>query len=74
MASKPEQAFTDGVNEAMNKDYQEFGDDRLVASLQKCSGLNCQQIIDAVKADVASFVGEMEQSDDITLFALKRLK
>ena len=66
--------FTDGVNEAMNKDYQEFGDDRLVASLQKCSGQNCQQIIDTVKADVASFVGEMEQSDDITLFALKRLK
>ena len=66
--------FTDGVNEAMNKDYQEFGDDRLFASLQKCSGQNCQQIIDSVKADVASFVGEMEQSDDITLFALKRLK
>jgi sigma-B regulation protein RsbU (phosphoserine phosphatase) len=66
--------FTDGVNEAMNKDFQEFGDDRLIASLQKCSGQNCQQIIDSVKADVASFVGEMEQSDDITLFALKRLK
>ena len=27
--------FTDGVNEAMNKDYQEFGDNRLAASLQK---------------------------------------
>jgi sigma-B regulation protein RsbU (phosphoserine phosphatase) len=66
--------FTDGVNEAMNKDYQEFGDNRLAASLQKCAGQSCQQIIDSVKADVAAFVGEMEQSDDITLFALKRLK
>jgi sigma-B regulation protein RsbU (phosphoserine phosphatase) len=66
--------FTDGVNEAMNKDYQEFGDDRLAASLQKCAGQDCQQIITNVRSDVAAFVGEMEQSDDITLFALKRLK
>ena len=66
--------FTDGVNEAMNKDYQEFGDERLAVSLQKCAGLSCQQIIENIKADVAAFVGEMEQSDDITLFALKRLK
>jgi sigma-B regulation protein RsbU (phosphoserine phosphatase) len=64
--------FTDGVNEAMNIDYKEFGDDRLEASLKKCAGQDCQQIIDTVKADVAEFVGEAEQSDDITLFALKR--
>ena len=64
--------FTDGVNEAMNIDFKEFGDDRLEASLKKCAGLDCQQIIDTVKADVAEFVGEAEQSDDITLFALKR--
>ena len=64
--------FTDGVNEAMNIEYEEFGDDRLEASLRKCAGLDCQHIIDTVKADVAEFVGEAEQSDDITLFALKR--
>ena len=66
--------FTDGVNEAMDKDYQEFGDDRLAASLQKSAGQSCQQIIANLKADVAAFTGDMEQSDDITLFALKRLK
>jgi sigma-B regulation protein RsbU (phosphoserine phosphatase) len=64
--------FTDGVNEAMNINYKEFGDDRLEASLKKCGGMDCQQIIDTVKADVTEFVGEAEQSDDITLFALKR--
>ena len=64
--------FTDGVNEAMNIDFKMFGDDRLEASLKKCAGLDCQQIIDTVRADVAAFVGEAEQSDDITLFALKR--
>jgi sigma-B regulation protein RsbU (phosphoserine phosphatase) len=64
--------FTDGVNEAMDIDFKEFGDDRFEESLKKCAGQDCQQIIDTVKADVAAFVGEAEQSDDITLFALKR--
>ena len=66
--------FTDGVNEAMNADYKEYGDDRLKASLKAHTGDNCRQLIDAVRADVAAFVGDMEQSDDITLFTLKRLQ
>ena len=66
--------FTDGVNEAMNIDFKEFGDERFEESLKKCAGMDCQQIIDTVKADVAAFVGEAEQSDDITLFTLKRKK
>ena len=66
--------FTDGVNEAMNAEYKEYGDDRLKACLQAHRGDNCRQLIDAIRSDVASFVGDMEQSDDITLFALKRLQ
>ena len=66
--------FTDGVNEAMNADYKEYGDDRLKACLKAHTGDNCRQLIDAVRADVAAFVGDMEQSDDITLFTLKRLQ
>ena len=34
---------------------------------------NCQQMVEAIKADVAAFAGEAEQSDDITVLALKRL-
>ena len=64
--------FTDGVNEAMDTNFKEFGDERFEATLKKCAGMDCQQIINTVKADVAAFVGEAEQSDDITLFALKR--
>ena len=64
--------FTDGVTEAMNINEEEYGDDRLTNTLKKVTTLNCQQIIDAVKADVKVFAGEAEQSDDITLLALKR--
>jgi sigma-B regulation protein RsbU (phosphoserine phosphatase) len=64
--------FTDGVTEAIDINEKEFGDDRLIDTLGKLSGSSCQQIIDGIKADVAAFVGEAEQSDDITMLTLAR--
>ena len=63
--------YTDGVTEAINKDFEEFGDQRLKETLEEVTLQSCQQIIDAIKADVETFVGEAEQSDDITILALK---
>ena len=65
--------YTDGVTEAINPEEKEYGEDRLSMLLYQSSSLNCQEIVDKVKADVKAFVGEAEQSDDITLLALKRL-
>ena len=65
--------FTDGITEAMNAQLQEFGEDRLVATLEKLTQSNCQQVVEGIKADVADFVGEAEQSDDITVLAVKRV-
>jgi sigma-B regulation protein RsbU (phosphoserine phosphatase) len=65
--------FTDGVTEAMNTVFGEFGESRLEATLMGCSGKSCQEMIDAVSSDVKSFVGDAEQSDDITMLVLKRL-
>ena len=65
--------FTDGVTEAMNESREEFGTARLVESLEDVAMRNCKEIIDTVKADIATFVGDAEQSDDITLLAFKRL-
>ena len=65
--------FTDGVTEAMNTANEEFGEQRLEDTLEDVAMHNCQQMVDAIKADVAAFAGEAEQSDDITVLALKRL-
>ena len=65
--------FTDGVTEAVNTTYEEFGEKRLTATLGQLVKANSQQIIDSVKTDVAAFVGEAEQSDDITLLTVKRI-
>ena len=65
--------FTDGVTEAMSTANEEFGEQRLEDTLEDVAMHNCQQMVDAIKADVAAFAGEAEQSDDITVLALKRL-
>lgn len=65
--------FTDGVNEAMNPQLEEYGDDRLENTLRSLAGSSCQETIDGVKKSVAAFTEGAEQSDDITIQALKRL-
>lgn len=64
--------FTDGVTEAMNSDFKEYGEQRLEALLPTVAGQSCQQVVQAVKGDVATFAGDAEQSDDITVLVLKR--
>jgi sigma-B regulation protein RsbU (phosphoserine phosphatase) len=65
--------FTDGVTEAVNAEFEEFGDKRLTETLEEVTLYSCQQMIDAVKSDVAAFVDGAEQSDDITVMAMKRI-
>ena len=65
--------YTDGVTEAMNIDYKQFGEERLKETLEDVAMHNCQEMVDAIKSDVAAFAGEAEQSDDITVLTLKRL-
>lgn len=64
--------YTDGINEAFNADYEEYGDARMERMLGTLNGKNCREIIDGQLEDVRSFVGDAPQSDDITLMALKR--
>lgn len=64
--------YTDGVNEAFNEQYEEYGDERMQNLLRRISGKSCQEVIEEQLADVREFAGEAPQSDDITLLALKR--
>ena len=66
--------YTDGVTEAVDIDNKDYGEERLETLLGNISSqIDCQQMIARVKADVKAFAGEAEQSDDITLLAIKRL-
>jgi sigma-B regulation protein RsbU (phosphoserine phosphatase) len=64
--------YTDGVNEAFNSDFQEYGEDRMEQLLQKHNGDDCRTLIEAQMSDVKAYAGDAPQSDDITIMALKR--
>jgi sigma-B regulation protein RsbU (phosphoserine phosphatase) len=64
--------YTDGVNEAVNTAFEEYGDDRMENVLSEMTGKSCKEVIDGLLASVKAFAGEAPQSDDITLMALKR--
>ena len=64
--------YTDGVNEAFNSDFQEYGEDRMEQLLQKHIGDDCRTLIEAQMSDVKVYAGDAPQSDDITIMALKR--
>lgn len=65
--------YTDGVTEAVDRTGAQFGEDRLLLTMRDCLGAHdAQTLIDGVMKRVRAFVGDTEQSDDITLFAFKR--
>jgi len=64
--------YTDGVNEAFNKELEEYGEPRMEHILSQLNGKSCREVIDGQLDDVRAFADGAEQSDDITILALKR--
>lgn len=62
--------YTDGLTEAMNISDELYGEDRVLAALAGKPEMSAQDLIAYLKESVAAFVGEAEQSDDITMLAL----
>lgn len=63
--------YTDGVTEATDSENRLYGEERLVRFLNTLHGLSGEEICHAVKDDVADFVGDAPQFDDITMLYLK---
>ncbi|MBP3815180.1 MAG: SpoIIE family protein phosphatase, partial [Butyrivibrio sp.] len=59
--------YTDGVTEATDAHNVLFGNDRLLAALNKDPDANAEQICKNVKESINEFVGEAPQFDDITM-------
>ena len=63
--------YTDGVTEAMNEAEELYSEERLQATLNKQTPKDVKEILAAVRQDVNTYVGDAEQSDDITMLGLK---
>ncbi len=65
--------YSDGVTEANNPDYDEYGEDRFVEVLQRDHKAPAADIVEAVTKSLAEFTSGAPQADDITLAVAKRL-
>ena len=63
--------YTDGIPEAMNKNEEEFGEERFEKLLSKNKNLDVSELSKIVFDEIKVFRGDAEQSDDITLGILR---
>ena len=66
--------YTDGLNEAMDADNNEFGDDRILDEVNgaiEAGQLVPKDLIDRMTQAVYAFVGDAEQSDDLTMLSIQ---
>lgn len=66
--------YTDGITEAINDQGVFFDTGRLVRLLEDSAGQSPQEIADRVVNGVFDWLGAQPQSDDLTLFVLRRLE
>ena len=62
--------YTDGLTEAMNIKHKQFGIKRVEEVLAANHQLHPQQLLEAISQQVREFVGDAEQSDDLTMLAI----
>ena len=63
--------FTDGITEAMNVHDDCFGEQRLGQLIEDHAHLPCDELRERMLRDVAAFVGDAPQHDDMTMILLK---
>ncbi len=66
--------YTDGLSEAMNKNFEEYGEYKLSSILKNFKNYPVEKIKEKLIEDVLNFVGEQNLHDDLTLIILKRME
>jgi serine phosphatase RsbU (regulator of sigma subunit)/anti-sigma regulatory factor (Ser/Thr protein kinase) len=63
--------YTDGVTEAISAEKAFFGEERLVETLERYTGMNARSVSVGVRRAITDFTLDAEQSDDITMLSLR---
>ena len=66
--------YTDGVTEAEQKDHTQYGEERLLETVNGLKNPAAEELIDYVFASVNDFADGNEQFDDITMLSLNFVK
>lgn len=65
--------FTDGLNEAVNEDMEEFGIENVEKIIKEYHTENASIIRDKIKEGVFAHIAENPRNDDITFIVMKRV-
>ena len=68
---RPLLIYSDGLNEAENKQQEQFGDDRLLAVLNNSTFSSSRQVIEKLFEEVNRHRDGAEPNDDLTIMCLK---
>jgi serine phosphatase RsbU (regulator of sigma subunit) len=63
--------YTDGLNEAENRQQEQFGDDRLLNILRTSRSENAQQLVEMLAAEVEQHRDGAEPNDDLTMMCIR---
>ena len=63
--------YTDGITDSLDENNNNFGKNRLSDTLNKNISESVTETIKNLDAEIKNFVGDAEQSDDITMVALE---
>jgi sigma-B regulation protein RsbU (phosphoserine phosphatase) len=64
-------AFSDGVTEALSRDGEEFGEERLLACVEERRTLAPESLLESILDTVRRFSAGAVQSDDLTILVLR---
>jgi len=64
--------FTDGIIEAENGQALEYGEERMLALMQRLQGVTASEALNRLMSSVDSFVGLARQHDDMTCLVMKK--
>jgi phosphoserine phosphatase RsbU/P len=65
--------YTDGISEAMNRELEEWGEDRLTQAVRACTKMSASETITAIMQAADAFTAGAPQHDDMTLVILRAL-
>jgi len=63
--------YSDGFSEAMNRRFEEFGEDRLLEVVTEARDLSPAEVIERAFEVVQQYSGDAPQTDDMTMVVLK---
>ena len=63
--------YTDGLTEAEGKKHAQFGEQRMIDALEEATVGKPMAIVNNMIEAVSQFVGDAEQSDDLTMLAIR---